>query len=176
MTSNLLRAIVPATALFILAAPFALVGTAHAETVPAPVPASLAPAVTGTYEVSGPGTVTVFEDGTARFDPELTTFYLVSGSDESYRVAECLTDLGWTGDPTDGREAIYAPSYVIASCERAPAGMVPLSADDVSPAVWAQLHTLGYRDNDPAEDDGTIVFVPAGTGGALSRIADGLNR
>lgn len=138
MTSNVgIRA---AAVLAIFAAPFATIGTAHADTPAQP-----------------------------------STAYVVTDDAASQRVADCLTWLGWTGDPTDGREAVYAPSFVVAECSIAPLGMVPVSTDDVTPAVWSELIAIGYH-GDPTDHTDDVVFVPKGTAGHLQMIADGINR
>lgn len=141
MTSNVGIAVRAAVVLAIFAAPFATIGTAHADT-----PASVDP----------------------------PAFYVVPDVDAD-PTAACLLDLGWTGHAGDAQEAIYAPSFVIDECSIAPRGMVPLSTDDVTPAVWSELIAIGYH-GDPTDGTDDVIFVPAGTGGALQMIADGINR
>lgn len=74
--------------------------------------------VTGTYDVGAAGTVTVYADRSAVFTPEPvpSTYYLLADDDSIDAVAQCLTDLGWSGIAGDGRSAIYAPTVVIRDC------------------------------------------------------------
>lgn len=109
---------------------------------------------------------------------EPSTYYLVPDPPNSVdrdATADCLLNLGWTGHAGDNKEAIYAPTFVIAACKRAPVGMVPVSTDDVSPAVWAQLLAFGYH-GDPTDGTDDVLYATAGVSGALNRIDAGLNR
>jgi len=53
--------------------------------------------------------------------------------------------------------------------------LVPVSSDDVYPAVWDQMIAMGYI-GDPTDGTDDVIYAPRGVAGALNRIHDGLNR
>lgn len=59
-------------------------------------------------------------DAGAGSRPVLDVYYTVEDTtDDQSRpdpIAECLLAQGWRGDPTDGAEAIYAPTPIINAC------------------------------------------------------------
>lgn len=55
-------------------------------------------------------------------EPAELGWYDVPAGDEPDPTALCLVARGWTGDPGDSRERVYAPPSVIAWCSQRPPG------------------------------------------------------